>query len=69
MTKYIFAFPRCDGEKIIAEGDTFGEAADKAIAVRVQHVTPMKADGEIYEQKPTLTNPNPLTGHSMGGKS
>jgi hypothetical protein len=70
MRKYIFAFPRCDAEKIIVEGDTYGEAADKAIAERIQHIAPLKADGEIYEQKPSLTNPNPLTGHQMpGGKS
>jgi hypothetical protein len=55
--EYIFSFPRCDAEKIRAKGATYGEAADKAIEIRTRHVTPLKADGEIYEQKPSLTNP------------
>jgi len=67
MTKFAFKFPRVDGSTIIVEGDTYGEAADKAIAERTRQVTPLKADGEIYEQKPTLTNPNPLTGHQLSG--
>jgi hypothetical protein len=56
--KYIFKFPRTDAETIITEGNTYGEAADKAIAERVLHVTPLKADGEVYEPKAkSLTNP------------
>lgn len=69
MTKFVFKFPRLDAATVITEGETYGEAADKAIAERTRQVTPLKADGEIYEQKPSLTNPNPLTGHPMGGKS
>jgi hypothetical protein len=56
--KFIFKFPRADAESIVTEGNTYGEAADKAIAERVRHVTPMKADGEVYEPKgASLTNP------------
>jgi hypothetical protein len=43
--KFIFKFPRADAESIVTEGNTYGEAADKAIAERVRHVTPLKADG------------------------
>jgi len=57
VTKYIFKFPRCDAESIITEGNTYGEAADIAIAKRIEHCTPLKADGEPYEPKPSLTNP------------
>lgn len=57
MKKYIFSFPRCDTEKIVTEGETYGEAADKAIAVRVEHITPLKADGEVYIERPSLTKP------------
>lgn len=57
MTRYIFKFPRCEAESIIVEADTFGEATDKAVAERVKRVTPTKIDGEIHEQKPSLTNP------------
>jgi len=55
--KFIFKFPRCDAETIITEGNTYGEAADKAIAERIKHVTPLKADGEVYNEKASLTNP------------
>ena len=55
--KWIFKFPRCDAETIITEGNSYGEAADKAIAERVHHVTPLKADGEVYEPKGSLTKP------------
>ena len=55
--KFIFKFPRTDAETIITEGNTYGEAADKAIAERVQHVTPLKADGEVYNDKASLTKP------------
>lgn len=55
--KYSFRFPRVDAENIIVEADTFGEAADEAVELRIAHATPTKLDGEIYEQKPTLTNP------------
>ena len=65
MVEYIFKFPRVDGSTIISEGDTYGEAADKAIAERTRQVTPLKADGEIYEQKPSLTKPIPLTGKQI----
>jgi len=64
--KYLFSFPRCDSEKIVSEGETYGIAADKAIAMRIQHITPLKADGEIYVPKPSLTNPAP--GHAGGNK-
>lgn len=56
--KYLFKFPRCDAETIIAEGNTYGEAADKAIAERVKHITPLTAQGEPYEdRKASLTKP------------
>ena len=54
--KFIFKFPRCDAETIIMEAESYGQAADKAIAERIKHVSPVKADGEVYE-KPTITNP------------
>ena len=57
VTKFAFRFPRVDGSTIISEGDTYGEAADKAIAERTRQVTPLKADGEIHVQKPSLTDP------------
>jgi len=66
VTRYIFKFPRCDAENITVDADSFGEATDKAVAERVKHITPTKIDGEIYEQKPTLTNPAP--GHAGGNK-
>lgn len=56
-TKYVFKFPRCEAASIVTEGNTYGEAADKAIAMRVQQVTPLKADGEVFNEKPSLTNP------------
>jgi ribosomal protein L37AE/L43A len=34
--KFIFKFPRADAESIVTEGNTYGEAADKAIAERVR---------------------------------
>jgi hypothetical protein len=55
--KYSFTFPGLKGETIITDGETYGEAADKAIEERTKHVTPLKADGELYEQKPSLTHP------------
>ena len=55
--KYLFKFPRNDAETIIAEGQTYGEAADKAIAERVKHVTPLTAQGEPYDDKKSLTRP------------
>lgn len=54
--KFAFKFPRCDAETIIMEGATYGEAADKAIAERIKHVSPVKADGEVAD-KASLTNP------------
>jgi hypothetical protein len=54
--KFLFNFPLCDAETIIMEGATYGEAADKAIAERIKHVSPVKADGEVYD-KPSMTNP------------
>jgi hypothetical protein len=61
MIKYVFKFPRIDAESITMEGETYGEAADKAIAERVKHITPMTAEGTVYEPKPSLVNPKPLT--------
>ncbi len=59
--KYIFKFPRNDSESIVTEGNTYGEAVDKAIAERIRHITPLKADGEVYEPKgSTLTNPTKI---------
>ena len=55
--KFDFRFPRCDAEIITTEGETYGEAADKAITERVKHVTPLKADGEVHVPKSSLTNP------------
>ena len=55
--EYVFKFPRTEAEAIRTKGMTYGEAADKAIAIRTKHVTPLKADGEIYEEKASLTNP------------
>ncbi len=55
--KYIFKFPRIDAASIVTEGNTFGECADKAITERVKHITPLKADGEVYDPKGSLTNP------------
>lgn len=54
--KFIFKFPRVDAETIVAEADTYGQAADKAIAERIKHVSPVKADGEVYNEK-SLTSP------------
>jgi len=67
--KYIFKFPRCDTESIVMDGETYGEAADKAIAERTKHITPLKADGEIYEHKSSLVNPLSLSGHADGKKA
>jgi hypothetical protein len=55
--EYIFKFPRTEAESIRTKGATYGEAADKAIELRTKHVTPLKADGEVYEPKSSLTNP------------
>lgn len=55
--KFSFRFPRVDAEVIVTEGTTYGEAADKAILERTQHVTPLKADGELYDEKASLTKP------------
>jgi len=55
--KYIFKFARCDAETVVTEGNTYGEAADKAIAERVKHATPMTAVGEVYNERSSLTNP------------
>ena len=55
--KFIFKFPRCDAETIVVEGNSYGEAADKAIAERIKHVSPVKADGEVYQEKASLTKP------------
>jgi hypothetical protein len=54
--KFAFKFPRVDAETIIMEGATYGEAADKAIEERKKHVSPVKADGDVYD-KPSMTNP------------
>ena len=56
--KFSFRFPRVDAEVIVTEGETYGEAADKAIRERTLHVTPLKADGEIYDEKSSLTKPS-----------
>lgn len=61
--KFIFKFPRADAETIVTEGNTYGEAADKAIAERIKHVSPVKADGEVYD-KPSLTNPRGIVNGS-----
>lgn len=56
--KYLFKFPRCDAETVITEGNTYGEAADKAIAERVKHITPLTAQGEPHDdKKASLTRP------------
>ena len=55
--KYSFTFPSLKGETIVTDGETYGDAADKAIEERTKHVTPLKADGELYEEKKTLVNP------------
>lgn len=55
--KFIFKFPRCDAETIVAEGNSYGEAADKAIAERIKRISPLKADGEVYNEKGSLTKP------------
>jgi hypothetical protein len=54
--KFAFKFPRVEGETIMTEGNTFGEAADKAIAERIARISPIKADGEVAD-KASLTNP------------
>ncbi len=54
---YLFKFPRCDAESIKVEAHTFGEAADKAIVERVLHITPLTAEGTVYEPKTSLTDP------------
>ena len=57
MKTYQFKFPRVEAETIKVDAESFGEAADAAVGIRMAHCTPTKIDGEIYEQKPTLTNP------------
>ena len=55
--KFTFRFPKVDAETIIEEGATYGEAADKAIAERVKRITPLKADGDVYDERASLTKP------------
>ena len=62
--EYVFRFPKVDGESIRTSGETYGEAADKAIAIRTEHVTPLKADGELYKKEASLTSP---VGPAHGG--
>ena len=57
MTKYAFKFPRVEAETILVDAEGFGEAADKAVALRMQHATPVEIDGKIAEQKPSLVSP------------
>jgi hypothetical protein len=55
--EFEFKFPRINAESIRVKAATYGEAADKAIKIRTKNVVPLKADGEIYEEKPSLTKP------------
>lgn len=55
--KWAFRFPKADAETIIMEGNSYGEAADKAITERVKRITPLTAPGEVYDDKKSLTSP------------
>lgn len=57
MTEYIFKFPRIDAESIKVKAETFGEATDAAVGIRMAHCTPTRIDGEIYEPKASIVSP------------
>ncbi len=57
MNEYLFKFPRVDAESIKVKAETFGEATDAAVGIRMAHCTPTRIDGEIYKSEPSLTNP------------